>query len=88
MCIESILTDDFTRTVAEAGRRARQAALAAGHPVVFRDNAGRYVEEHPDGRRFEVAFDPTKPRESHRVILRELPSARETTLTSDRASLT
>ncbi len=76
MFIESILTDELARTISEEGWRARQTALAGGHPVVYRDTAGRYVEEHPDGRCFEVAFDPTKPREAHRAVLRELPAAR------------
>lgn len=43
-------------------------------PVMFVDAAGRCVEEWPDGRRFEVRLDASQPRQSHRVILRELPS--------------
>jgi hypothetical protein len=69
-----ILSDEFAEAAAQAGRRARDEALAAGFPVVFRDSAGRYVQELPDGRLFEVRFDPTAPRESHMKIVRELPS--------------
>jgi hypothetical protein len=70
----SILTDDFVEAASQAGWRARQAALTAGYPVVFLDAAGRCVEEWPDGTRFEIRLDPTQPRESHRIVLRELVS--------------
>ena len=70
----SILTDDFAQAASQAGLRARQAAFAAGHAVVFVDAAGRCVEEWPNGRRFEIRLDPSQPRESHRVVLRELAS--------------
>ena len=68
----SILSDRFFQAAAESVRRARQAALNSGHAVVFVDRMGRYVEERPDGRRFEIRLDPSSPRESHRVVLREL----------------
>ena len=66
-----ITSDEFAEEAAIAGLRARQDALEAGHPVVFIDEAGRYVQEHPDGRLFEIRLDPTEPRESC-VIIREL----------------
>jgi hypothetical protein len=71
----SILTDEFAQAASQAGWRARQAALAAGHPVVFVDAAGRCIEEWPNGKRFEIRLDPARPRESHRIVLRELASA-------------
>ncbi len=70
----SILTDDFAQAAAAAGRLARLDALASGHPVVFIDHSGRYVEELPDGRRFEIHLDASRPRESHRVVVCELAS--------------
>ena len=70
----SVLTEEFAKAAADAGCRARRAALAAGQPVVFLDATGRYVEEWPDGRCFEVRLDASQPRESHRVVLRELLS--------------
>ncbi len=70
----SVLTDDFAEAAAEAGRRARNEALAAGHSVVFVDAFDRYVLERPDGRLFEVRLDPTQPRETHCTIVRELTS--------------
>ena len=70
----SILTDEFAQAASQAGLRARQTALAAGHPVVFVDAAGRCVEEWPNGKRFEIRLDPSHPRESHRIVLRELAS--------------
>jgi hypothetical protein len=70
----SILTDDFVEAASHACWRARQAALAAGYPVVFVDTAGRCVEEWPDGKRFEIRLDPTQPRATHRIVLRELAS--------------
>ena len=50
----SIPTDDFARAASQAGQSARQAALVAGYPVVFVDATGRYVEEWPNGKRFEI----------------------------------
>ncbi|MEO5923561.1 MAG: hypothetical protein ABIR70_07020 [Bryobacteraceae bacterium] len=71
----SILTEQFALDAADAGLRARRDALVAGQTVVFRDTEGRYVEERPDGRRFEVRLDAGQPRESHRVVLTELVTA-------------
>ena len=68
----SILTDAFAEAAAEACERARQRALASGRAVVFVDEAGRFVEERPDGRIHEVRLDASARRESHRVVLREL----------------
>jgi hypothetical protein len=44
----SILTDDFAQAASQTGLRARQAAFAAGHAVVFVDAVGRCVEEWPE----------------------------------------
>jgi hypothetical protein len=68
----STLTNEFAQAAAQAGLHVRQAALQAGHPVVFVDAAGRYIEEWPNGKRFEIRFDPSQPREVHRIVLREL----------------
>lgn len=70
----SILTDDFAEATARAGRVARQDALAAGYPVVFIERYGLYIEERPDGTHFEIRSDSTRPREFHRIVLRELTS--------------
>ena len=67
-----ILSDEFAQAAAAAGLRARQTALAAGHSVIFVDELGRYVQELPDGRLFEVRLLPGEPRESHVQILGEL----------------
>lgn len=75
MATVSVLTDEFMHTVVDACAKARSTALKLGHPVVYRDSGGEYVAEYPDGRRFEVRFDPTRPRDSHLVVLRELPSS-------------
>ena len=68
----TVLNDEFFSIVLMACSNARAAALRAGHSVVYRDEAGRYVEERPGGNRFEIRFDKTRPRESHIVVLREL----------------
>lgn len=68
----NILDDEFFVAVEKACSKARTTALVAGHSVVYRDAAGRYVEERQDGKRFEIRFDKTRPRESHIVVLREL----------------
>ena len=70
----SILSGEFFEAVRLAGRQARQDALAEGHPVVFVDVDGRDVQEFPDGRKFEIRFDPTQPRESHLIVVREIVS--------------
>ena len=70
----SILTDDLLFTVAKACSKARADALDAGHAVVYIDAAGRYVEERPDGKRFEIRLDRTRPRESHVVVVGEISS--------------
>ena len=67
-----ILTEEFAQAARAAGLRARQAALAAGHPVVFVDALGRYVEELPDGTMLEVRFRPGVPRDSHLEILGQI----------------
>jgi len=68
----NILSDEFAQAAAVAGLRARQAALAAGHPVVFVDRFGRYVQELPDGRQFEIRLQRGVPRESHLHVVGEL----------------
>ena len=72
MASANILTEEFAKAAAMAGLRARQSALAAGHPVVFVDDLGRYVEELPDGRRLEIRLRAGTPRESHLQVLGEL----------------
>jgi hypothetical protein len=72
MSFAHILTEEFAQAAVTAGLRARHDALAAGHPVVFVDDRGRYVEELPDGTMLEVRFRPGTPRESHLEILGEI----------------
>ena len=72
----NILSEEFAQAAAAAGLRARKAALASGHPVVFVDEVGRMVQEFPDGRRFEVCLEADQPRESHVRVVRELSAAR------------
>lgn len=67
-----ILSDRFMRRAVEAIRRARQDDLESGQAIGSVDERGRYIEERPDGRRFEVRLDLSKPRESHRITLREI----------------
>jgi len=69
-----ILTEEFAQAAADAGLRARRDALASGHAVVFLDDCGRYVQELPDGKRFEIRLWPGKPRESHLQIVGEILS--------------
>ena len=71
----NILTEEFAQAAADAGLRARQRALASGHPVVFVDGLGRLVKEDPDGTKFEVRLQPGESRESHLQIVGELTAA-------------
>lgn len=68
-----ILSPEFEESVREAGRRARREALAGGHPVVYLDPCGCYVQELPDGRKFEIRFLANMPPESQIERVRELP---------------
>jgi hypothetical protein len=70
-----ILSEQFAEAAANAGLRARRNALAAGHAVVYVDNLGRYVQELPDGRLFEIRLQAGAPKESHIVIVAELSAA-------------
>jgi hypothetical protein len=72
MSSAGILTEEFAQAAASAGLRARRNALASGHPVVFVDDFGRYVEEMPDGTKVEIHLEPGSPREVHLRILNEL----------------
>jgi hypothetical protein len=74
MSSANILTEEFAEAAATAGLRARRNALAAGHPVVFVDDFGRYVEELPDGTRLEIRLQPGISRETHLRILGEIPT--------------
>ena len=73
----NIHSEEFAQAAAEAGLRARRSALTAGHAVVFVDKLGRYVQEMPDGRLFEIRFIPGAPRESHIEVLGELLGPRK-----------
>jgi hypothetical protein len=68
----SILSDDFAEAAARAGLRAREAALAEGHAVVFLDESGRYIQEFADGTKLEIDFKPGLPRGAHLEVVREL----------------
>jgi hypothetical protein len=71
----SVLNDEFFFAVVNACLNARAAALEAGHSAVYRDEAGRYVEERPGGHRFQIRFDRTRPRESHILVVDELTTS-------------
>ena len=69
MPFADILSDEFAQAAAEAGLRARRDALASGHPVVFQDKLGRYIQELPDGSRQEVRFESGGKRATHLRVL-------------------
>ena len=52
--------------------KAQADSLAAGVPIIYKDEAGRYVEEYPGGRIFEIRFRPGETGDRHVEILREL----------------
>jgi hypothetical protein len=65
--------DTFDRTVKAAVAQARKETLAAGAGLFYHDSVSdRDVMERPDGRIFEIRFNPGAPRESQYEVLREL----------------
>jgi len=72
---EYIFSDEFMEEIQDAARCARQEALDNGHPVVFRDEAGRIVQEMPGGRLYEMCRASSDPKETKLEIVRELPRA-------------
>jgi hypothetical protein len=50
----------------------RQKSFALGMSVFYRDDAGRYVEELPDGRIFEIRLIDGADRHSNSERIREL----------------
>jgi hypothetical protein len=69
---QSILSNDFAAAAARAGLRAREAALAEGHAVVFLEPTGRYIQKLPDGTKLGIDFKPGLPREAHLQVVRAL----------------
>ena len=67
-----ILSEEFMEAIQAAALRARQAALSAGHPVVFLDEFGRYVQELPNGTKLEVRFRPGFTGDDHLEVIGEL----------------
>ena len=67
-----LFSPEFAERLKEVGRKARRDALAEGHPVVYRDQCGCYVQELPDGRKFEIRCHPGAPRDQHVEPVREI----------------
>jgi len=67
-----ILSDEFAAQTA-AGESARLDALARGVPVFYRDPETKLeIMEHPDGRRFEIRYNPNAPGEQNYEVIREI----------------
>ena len=65
---------EFDKALMEVGLQARREAFAEGHSVIYRDDCGCHVREHPDGRKFEIRFRPGVPRDQHVEVIRDLPA--------------
>ena len=48
---------------AKVAEHAREGARKDGVPFYFEDEAGRWVKEYPDGRRFQIVSDERGERE-------------------------
>ena len=62
----------FDDAVREACHKAFTETLAAGIPVCYVDREGLNVVERPDGRRFEIRWQPGYPSGRNYEIIREL----------------
>lgn len=69
----NLLSEEFSQAASAAWIRARQDALQNGQPVCYEED-GRYILLQPDGRRFEIRFQPGAPRDANFEIVRELPA--------------
>lgn len=69
-----IFSEEFNDQVQAAFVQAREETLAHGVAVFYRDDkTGIEVMERPDGRFFEIRYNPGAPRERIYDVIRELP---------------
>jgi hypothetical protein len=67
-------SEEFDQKVQAAWAQAREETLAAGVAIFYRDSkTGIEVMEQPDGRFFEIRYNPGAPRERIYDVIRELP---------------
>jgi len=63
---------EFDEVVRAATHEAFLETLRAGRPVFYTDRDGLEVMELPDGRRFEIRWNPSSPTGENYDVLREI----------------
>jgi hypothetical protein len=63
---------EFDEAVRAATHEAFLGTLRAGRPVSYTDRDGLEVMELPDGRRFEIRWNPSSPTGQNYDVVREI----------------
>jgi len=65
---------EFDEAVRAATHEAFLETLRAGRPAFYTDRDGLEVMELPDGRRFEIRWNPSSATGQNYDIVREMPA--------------
>ena len=67
-------SDEFIEAVRTGTHKAFLETLQAGRPAFYLDADGLNVMELPDGRRFEIRWNPSSATGQNYDIVREMPA--------------
>jgi hypothetical protein len=72
MAAYKFASDEFIEAVRAGTHKAFLETLEAGRPVFYTDRDGLEVMELPDGRRFEIRWNPSSPNGENYDVVREI----------------